>query len=176
VDNNCWAATVDPVSGAGLTTTPCGFLEFIPGESPTLGFSAHHPNGLATFSLRRPARCHRPGPARERMACEAACKELAPRPGSGCRDRHVATAATCPGRAIEREPGDRQPARRSLATAPCEGRCVLCAARLLQPVLPRPALALGVAPRPGARTLPLRQEVRQAFLRTGDAAADATLG
>ncbi|MBN1928518.1 MAG: hypothetical protein JW764_03145 [Chlorobiaceae bacterium] len=51
IDNNCCSAEVNPVSGAGLHTTPCGFIEFDPGASATLSFKANHPNGFATFSF-----------------------------------------------------------------------------------------------------------------------------
>jgi len=55
VDNNCCRARVHPVGGAGLVSTACGFLEFVPGASAALSFDAHHPNGFATFrfSVRR---------------------------------------------------------------------------------------------------------------------------
>jgi len=55
VDNNCCEAKVKPVEGAGLTVTPCGFLEFLPGAGATLSFRAYHPNGFADFdfSLKR---------------------------------------------------------------------------------------------------------------------------
>ncbi|MEW5755766.1 MAG: hypothetical protein AB1810_05635 [Pseudomonadota bacterium] len=49
VDNNCCAATVAPVSGTGLTITPCGFIEYGPGATANLHFEAHHPNGFADF-------------------------------------------------------------------------------------------------------------------------------
>ncbi|MBU1231510.1 MAG: hypothetical protein KKD01_05485 [Proteobacteria bacterium] len=51
VDNNCCQATIDPLSGVGLTATPCGFYEITPTASVTLGFTAGHPNDFATFSF-----------------------------------------------------------------------------------------------------------------------------
>lgn len=49
VDNNCCEAKVEPVSGAGLTITPCGFIEYGAGANANLHFKAHHPNGFADF-------------------------------------------------------------------------------------------------------------------------------
>jgi hypothetical protein len=51
IDNNCCSAQVNPVSGAGLHTTACGFIEFDPGATATLGFKANHPNGFGDFSF-----------------------------------------------------------------------------------------------------------------------------
>ncbi len=51
VDNNCCQAGIDPLSGVGLTPTPCGFYEITPGAGVTLGFTAGHPNNFATFSF-----------------------------------------------------------------------------------------------------------------------------
>jgi len=55
VDNNCCIAKVEPVSGTGLTITPCGFIEYIAGASVNLTFQASHPNGFAdlNFSVKR---------------------------------------------------------------------------------------------------------------------------
>lgn len=51
VDNNCCQAAIDPLSGVGLTPTPCGFYEITPTAGVTLGFTAEHPNNFATFSF-----------------------------------------------------------------------------------------------------------------------------
>ncbi len=51
VDNNCCQADIDPLSGLGLTPTPCGFYEITPTAGVTLGFTAGHPNNFATFSF-----------------------------------------------------------------------------------------------------------------------------
>jgi hypothetical protein len=51
VDNNCCEAAIEPIAGTGATVTPCGFIEFAPGASVTLGFRATHPNDFATFSF-----------------------------------------------------------------------------------------------------------------------------
>jgi len=51
IDNNCCSAEVNPVSGTGLHTTPCGFIEYDPGATVTLSFKANHPNGFADFNF-----------------------------------------------------------------------------------------------------------------------------
>jgi hypothetical protein len=51
VDNNCCQSEVNPVSGTGLDTKPCGFIEFDPGAKIKLSFKAYHPNGYATFNF-----------------------------------------------------------------------------------------------------------------------------
>lgn len=51
VDNNCCEAAVMPVSGTGLTVTPCGFIEFGPGATTQLHFKASHPNNFADFDF-----------------------------------------------------------------------------------------------------------------------------
>ena len=51
VDNNCCQATVEPVEGAGLDVTPCGFIEYAPGANATLKFKAYHPNSFADFDF-----------------------------------------------------------------------------------------------------------------------------
>ncbi len=51
VDNNCCEAAVMPVSGTGLTVTPCGFIEFGPGATALLHFKASHPNNFADFDF-----------------------------------------------------------------------------------------------------------------------------
>lgn len=52
VDNNCCAAQIHPVSGAGLTVDPnCGFVEYAPGSSAHISFEAEHLNNFATFNL-----------------------------------------------------------------------------------------------------------------------------
>lgn len=52
VDNNCCSASLDVLSGAGLTPTPCGFYEITPTANVILGFTAGHPNDFATFKFR----------------------------------------------------------------------------------------------------------------------------
>lgn len=51
IDNNCCSAEVNPVSGTGLHSTPCGFIEYEPGATVKLSFKANHPNGFANFSF-----------------------------------------------------------------------------------------------------------------------------
>ncbi|MCP5152765.1 MAG: hypothetical protein H6983_01275 [Ectothiorhodospiraceae bacterium] len=51
VDNNCCEAALEPVTGTGVTVTPCGFIEFGAGATATLAFRAAHPNDFATFSF-----------------------------------------------------------------------------------------------------------------------------
>ena len=51
VDNNCCEAEVEPIGGIGLTTTPCGFIEYAHGATTTLTFKAYHPNGFADFDF-----------------------------------------------------------------------------------------------------------------------------
>lgn len=51
VDNNVCEAKVEPVSGTGLTVTPCGFIEFVPGATTQLHFKASHPNNFADFDF-----------------------------------------------------------------------------------------------------------------------------
>ncbi len=51
VDNNCCDAAIEPITGAGVRVTPCGFIEFAPAANVTLGFRAMHPNDFATFSF-----------------------------------------------------------------------------------------------------------------------------
>ncbi len=60
VDNNACEAKVEPVSGTGLTVTPCGFIEFGPGATTQLHFKASHPNNFADFdfNLRRAVSNH----------------------------------------------------------------------------------------------------------------------
>jgi hypothetical protein len=51
VDNNCCSAKLLPVTGTGLTTTPCGFIEFQPTSVVWLRFRAEHPNDFANFDF-----------------------------------------------------------------------------------------------------------------------------
>jgi len=51
VDNNCCEAKVEPVTGTGITVTPCGFIEFSSGASVQLHFKAGHPNNFADFNF-----------------------------------------------------------------------------------------------------------------------------
>ena len=51
VDNNCCEAKVEPVTGTGVTITPCGFIEFASGASVKLHFKAGHPNNFANFNF-----------------------------------------------------------------------------------------------------------------------------
>ena len=62
VDNNCCTAKVKPVSGVGLTTLPCGFIEYAAGARANLSFKAGHPNGFAdlAFGVKRGASDHIP--------------------------------------------------------------------------------------------------------------------
>lgn len=51
IDNNSCEAKIKPISGSGLTTSSCGFIEFEPGASVNLGFEANHPNNFATLNF-----------------------------------------------------------------------------------------------------------------------------
>jgi len=55
IDNNPCEADIKPISGTGITTSSCGFVEFDPGAKIDLAFEASHPNDFATlqFNLTR---------------------------------------------------------------------------------------------------------------------------
>ena len=52
IDNSrCSAAIAPPAISAGASDDDCGFINYAPGASVTLAFSASHPNGRARFSF-----------------------------------------------------------------------------------------------------------------------------
>lgn len=52
VDNNECTALIDPpVVGGSVSADPCGLLRYGPGDSVTLGYTASHPNGFATYTF-----------------------------------------------------------------------------------------------------------------------------